>query len=98
MTTKYWLDSTTVKATLAQIFPVLVLLLKAFGVEVLPGEADVIMQGIAGLVAMGGAIYAIYGRSQAMGGLHFGKQTEFLPTPAEDSEDEPEDEQEEIVE
>lgn len=73
MDTKYWLDSTTVKATLAQIFPVLVLLLKALGIEILPGEADVIMQGIAGLVAMGGVIYAIYGRSQAMGGLHFKK-------------------------
>lgn len=65
MAAKFWLDSTTVRASLITILPAALMLLKAFHVEIGEGEANSIVDGLAALVGLVGAVVAIYGRLKA---------------------------------
>ncbi len=71
MQQKYWLDSTTVRATFVQIMPIIVLIAKAFNVEIGNGEQTALIEGLAALVSLAAVVYAIYGRAKAQYQLTF---------------------------
>lgn len=68
---KYWLDSKSVRGALVTVFPVLVLVLKSFGLEVGDGEQQAIIDGVSAVVGLAGTVFAIYGRVKANGSLRF---------------------------
>lgn len=65
METKFWLDSTTVRGALITIFPAVILILKAFHVEIGDGEQNAIVDGLVALAGLIGTAYAILGRFRA---------------------------------
>ncbi|MFA6429761.1 MAG: hypothetical protein WCV84_04670 [Patescibacteria group bacterium] len=73
MEQKYWLDSSTVRASLLQMLPVMVLVLKMFGIEIGDGETQSIVEGITAIVSLVGVVYAIVGRAKADKPLTFTK-------------------------
>lgn len=82
MNSKWWLNSKTVRGALLTVIPTAVLLLKAFGVEIGGDEQTVIVDGIsnvvdalAALVGIYGAIRAIIGRFNASREITFQKET-----------------------
>lgn len=69
METKFWLDSTTVRGALVTILPALILILKAFHVDLGDGEKNAIVDGIVAVAGLVGTGYAIIGRFRASGRL-----------------------------
>lgn len=63
--TKWYLDSMAVRGGLLTIVPTFVTILKAFGIEIGEGEANVIIEGLAAIAGLLGAAMAIYGRVRA---------------------------------
>ena len=67
---KFWLDSRSVRGALVTTLPVIVLVLKSFGVELGDAEQQAIIEGVSALVGLAGTVIAIYGRFKADGRLH----------------------------
>jgi hypothetical protein len=65
METKFWLDSTTVRGALVTVFPAVILILKAFHVEIGEGEQNTLVDGLVALAGLIGTAYAIIGRFKA---------------------------------
>lgn len=65
MNQKWWLNSTTIRGALVTILPVIVLALKAFGVDIATEEQDQFIDAIASVIGLIGTIYAIIGRFEA---------------------------------
>lgn len=66
---KFWLDSKSVRGALVTTLPVIILLLKALGIEVGDGEQQVLVEGVTAIVGLLGTVMAIYGRVKASGAL-----------------------------
>lgn len=62
---KFWLDSKSVRGALVTTLPVIILLLKALGIEVGDGEQQVLVEGVTAIVGLLGTVMAIYGRVKA---------------------------------
>jgi hypothetical protein len=69
---KWWLSSKTVQGVLLMIAPTIVAILNLFHVQIGNDEMNVIVDGIAGLFGVFGAIYAIIGRLTASQSLVLG--------------------------
>ncbi len=72
--TKFWLDSTTVRGALVTVLPAIALVLKAFDIDIGEGERENIVDGIAALAGLIGAVYAIIGRFRASKPISTSKQ------------------------
>lgn len=69
----WYLNSTTIRASLVTLVPVLNLVLKAFGIDVVPAELDKLVDGIVSLIGLIGTIYVIVGRIRAQKKIDSGK-------------------------
>lgn len=71
---KWWLDSTTVRGALVAGVPVIIMLLKAFGVSAGEEELGKVVDALTALVGAAGVVYAIIGRFKTGGeAVSFGK-------------------------
>lgn len=64
---KWWLDSTTIRGTLVACVPVIIMLLKVFGIDVGEGELGKVVDAVVALVGAAGVVYAIIGRFKTDG-------------------------------
>lgn len=65
MDQKYWLDSTTVQASLAQVVPFIVMLLNVFNVKMGSDEVMTVVTAISAVWSAVAVVYAVMGRFKA---------------------------------
>lgn len=65
METKWWLDSSTVRASLVAFTAAIVPALRLFGIDIGDGEVKSIVDGICGLITLMSVVWAIIGRFKA---------------------------------
>jgi len=70
----WYLNSTTIRASLVTLIPVIGLILKALGIEVVPAEMDKIVDGVASIIGLVGTIYVIVGRFRAQQKIEQGQK------------------------
>lgn len=58
----WYFNSTTIKGALLAVLPTVILVLKALGVEVLEGELEKVIDGLAGLAGMASVVVVILER------------------------------------
>ena len=65
MEPKYWLDSSTVQASLAQVVPFIVMILNALNVKIGGEEVMAVITAISAVWSAVAVVYAVIGRMKA---------------------------------
>lgn len=71
MNSKYWLDSTTVKATLLGAIPAVYQVARLLGLDLPDGLLEQVVNGLAAVLALVSIVGAFVGRVKAEKPLHF---------------------------